>query len=226
MSDHEDVPNATTNDEPVKEIEIEIAGEPNKTVKQQPTSTSIQRKPVKYLTEEEKQSLINDARAGRDSNDFSVKFFKNGNVHITQKKITKSQHLIAAQNEFYAQPATGNQSATPGGVGRPILTNDQLMMEHIIDLESRFTKMAMKHKKLKKRYAELESNIYYEDTEAAEGHVEAAEPTVRETVQDPVRERPSGLRTTSEPVNESVNEPVPVPRAAPRKGRSWRSQLM
>ena len=33
-------------------------------------------------------------------------------------------------------------------------------MEHIIDLETRFESMRLKHKKLKKRYNELENSIY------------------------------------------------------------------
>lgn len=177
----------------------------------EPETKSIERKPVKNLTEAEKQILINDARAGRDSSNYNVKFFKNGNVHITQKKLTKSQHLIAAQGE----PTNDIRD-------RPILTNEQLLMEHVMDLENKFTKMSMKHKKLKKRYAELESNIYYEDNGNAEPDNADTDGCIKD-ISEPVSEdsvQPAGHCAAR--VSESV-APMPTAQGV-RKG--WRSRFI
>ncbi len=171
------------------EVVGETVGEPEVEVPEV-SNTPLQRKKVKDLSDQERQKLIDDARQGRESEDFNVKFFKNGSARITHKKVSKSQQLI---------------SATPTqGVPRTVLTNDQLMMEHIIDLESKFTKMTMKHKKLKKRYAELESNIYYDDSVGGE---------------NPVGEIPDVL--PEEPPTETVGAPV----TNTRRARGWRARL-
>jgi seryl-tRNA synthetase len=48
------------------------------------------------------------------------------------------------------------------------LTDNQLLLEHIIDLERKMVEMKFKHKKLKKRYNKLEQDIFDESDEEVE----------------------------------------------------------
>ena len=45
------------------------------------------------------------------------------------------------------------------------MSDNQLMMEHIIELNNQVNKLANKHKKLKKKYRALKHDIYEEDIE-------------------------------------------------------------
>ncbi|KAH0797369.1 uncharacterized protein GO595_009690 [Histomonas meleagridis] len=88
-------------------------------------------------------------------------FFKNGNARVTAKKSktpTVSQKVIKNNND-----------------GKVYLSNDQLLMEHIIELNSRLDKLTGKHKKLKKKYHRLRDDIYIDAEEI---------PSVEQTLND------------------------------------------
>ena len=122
---------------------------------QQP-KPSIPRKRITELTEDEKQQLIANAKNGIDNENYNVRFFKNGNTHITLKKQTKAQELIKL-NETNSEKITLPSSR--------YLTDNQLLFEHIINLETQYGKLHAKHKKLKKRYNELEGYLYADDSD-------------------------------------------------------------
>ena len=152
MSESENVPIEIENENEDNEESIEI--KPEQPKEQTPQKQIIPRKSINDLTTEERKQLIADAKNGIQNEYYNVKFFKNGNTHITLKKQTKAQELIKA-NE-----------ANPEKVALPstrYLTDNQLLFEHIINLESQYNKLHAKHKKLKKRYNELEGYLYNDD---------------------------------------------------------------
>ena len=112
----------------------------------------IQRKPIKDLTQEEKDIIINNAKNGIDNDYYDVKLFKNGNSRIVLKKdkpLTVSQKYI-----------NNNDKNLNNNNSKVYLSNDQLLMEHIIELHSQLNKLQGKQKKLKKKYHNLKHDIY------------------------------------------------------------------
>lgn len=137
--------------------------EPKTIEKPKSNRLTIQRKKVSELTEEEKQQLISDAQNGFDNQFYSVKLFKNGKCKITPKKQSKAQQIINEANEY--QPPTNSQ--------RPYYTDNQLLFEHIINLETSLNTLRTKHKKLKKRYNQLEGYLYDNDDDTDDEENEA-----------------------------------------------------
>ena len=106
----------------------------------------IEKKSVKQLTKEERDFIITNAKNGIENEYFDVKILKNGNARIVAKKSktpTVSQKVIKNNNE-----------------GKVYLSNDQLLMEHVMELQLQLTKLQGKHKKLKKKYYNLRNDIY------------------------------------------------------------------
>ena len=124
-------------------------------------------KTVKKLSNDERSMLTDKFEKGVEDPYFKVIRMSNGAIRITKRRNPIVADVKQAQEERSTRIANK--------VGR--LTNEQLLMEHIIDLETRFESMRLKHKKLKKRYNELENSIY----EDVDTHVDAvraeAEPT-------------------------------------------------
>jgi len=139
-----------------KVIDLEESVSPTTEVQQVP---DIKAKTVKELTDEERQIIINNAKAGIETPNFEVKFFKNGNARIVKKK---------AKPLSVAQKALQNQPVAQLPETKVCLSNDQLLMEHIIELNTKFDKLYSKHKKLKKKYYDLRDDIYVDDNEVCE----------------------------------------------------------
>ncbi len=174
----------------------------------------IERKAVRKLTQEEHDQIVSDARAGIPIEHFNVRLYQNGNSRITLRKQSKAEELISESKD----------EAPPNTSSRRYLTNDQLMMEHIIDLESKFTKMALKHKKLKKRYNDLECSIYTpesidDDCDEIETRVEThTEPTPVSAPSTTGGLGPSSAGAIAAPVSQSEM-------TSRRGGRGWRARL-
>ncbi|KAH0798577.1 uncharacterized protein GO595_008442 [Histomonas meleagridis] len=155
---------------------------------------------VKDLTQEEKEIIIANAKKGIENEFFDVKFFKNGNARVIAKKSktpTVSQKVIKNNND-----------------GKVYLSNDQLLMEHIIELNSRLDKLTGKHKKLKKKYRSLKNDIYIDSEEI---------PTVEQTKNEEQNEEQeqkevifSSEAQVSEPQEQIYNVPVQ---------RGWRARV-
>ena len=107
-------------------------------------------KTVKKLSNDERSMLTDKFEKGVEDPYFKVIRMSNGAIRITKRRNPIVADVKQAQEERSTRIANK--------VGR--LTNEQLLMEHIIDLETRFESMRLKHKKLKKRYNELENSIY------------------------------------------------------------------
>ena len=137
-----------TNNEKVEEVVIEIESE---TGKKTSPKVVIPDKRIDELTDEEKKILIDNARAGIDNPYFNVKLFKNGNTRICKKKRTIANQAVTSKGETTVKTSNGEQKV--------YMTDNQLMWQHILDIQDKYHTLNRKYKKLKGRYKEL----YIED---------------------------------------------------------------
>ena len=207
-----------TETETETEIEIPIENQEPENQPQKTTSKEPQTKvkDISKLTLEERAKIISDARNGIPSEHYDVIVLKNGNTRIVKKKIktpSLSNRLINEQKQEV------NNSK------KLYMSDNQLMMEHIIELNNQVNKLANKHKKLKKKYRALKHDIYEEDIEQEnEIGLRLQEPQSQE--QQPQSQEPqemqsgSALRTTSQET--PSQEPQPP---SQEMRRTWRSYL-
>ena len=109
-------------------------------------------KNVSKLTDDEKSYLINLYKNGGEDEHFKVNFYKNGNSKIVKKK----QPPQRMSSKFIDQNDNNRKT---------VMTTEQLLMEHVIDLEARFATLHQKHRKLKKYYKNLQEDLYVDDND-------------------------------------------------------------
>ena len=178
-------------------------------IKQEPKIIPAKR--IDELTDEERKILIENERAGIKNPYYNVKLFKNGNVRICKaKKPTLSQQVISNNGEREIRNTTGNN-------GKVYMTDNQLMWEHIFELENKYNTLYTKHKKLKAKY----NDLYIEDDDLISRQM----PTYEQQQQEPVYEQQQ-----QEPVYEQQQEPVYEEQTQPPtyqniKRNNWRSML-
>ena len=166
-------------------------------------------KPVKKLTKSERDKLVREYEDGVDNKYYKVMRMKNG-----QMRITKRTNPLGDADT--AHETVSNNIETRFGKR---LTNDQLLLEHIIDLEKRYEVMRMKHKKLKKRYNKLEQDIFDSESDDEIGS-SVTEVRYDET---PV-EQPNRPRIVPAPAPQTITtQPRPSPGRRPIGKPSWRS---
>ena len=153
----------------------------------------LERKQVSKLTEDEKAYLIDLYKNGGEDDYYKVYFYKNGTNKIVKKKqppkYNTAKRLLEQQN------------------GRPVMTTEQVLMEHVIDLETKYATLYQKHKKLKKNYKSLHEDIYYDDeddgkiTIPSKSTTSTPEPVAEpEPIKEVVDEQPK-METNSYPSN-------------------------
>ena len=172
-------------------------------------------KPVKQLSKSERDRLIEDFEKGTENVYFKVNRLKNGSYRINKR----SNPLVTDATEAPAKTADKISKKYDGKQ----LTTEQLLLEHMFELERKYEIMRMKHKKLKKRYNKLEDDIFESDDEQPVEPVQYGGHEVQEPVEQPVR-----------PVREQVQEPVKQVQSRsngeqmtfrrPQK-RTWRTML-
>lgn len=173
---------------------------------------AYQSKVVKKLTKDERQMLIDKFNNGEEDPYFKVCKMQNGSMRITKRKTPVIQDTEQAQKEH--SNTIERKGRTSGR-----LTNEQLLMEHIIDLEKRFECMRLKHKKLKKRYNELENSIY-EDVDDIQTPVQ----TAYEQVETPTEQAPEQAREQAPET--PPEQPTTSTFSRQRKAkRSWRDAI-
>lgn len=172
--DDENETTQTTSKEPVESI---------------PTNEQVLNKPVKKLTKREREQLLREYEDGIDNKYYKVDKMNNGSMRITKR----ANPLGDVDN---AHETVSSKIDTRFGKR---LTNDQLLLEHIIDLEKRCEIMRMKHKKLKKRYNKLERDIFEDESD------------------DDIDNRVSEVKYNENPVETPVEQPHqrPMPRPVP-----------
>ena len=204
--------NKETETETETEIEIPIENQEPENQPQKTTSKEPQTKvkDISKLTLEERAKIISDARSGIPSEHYDVIVLKNGNTRIVKKKIktpSLSNRLINEQKQEV------NNSK------KLYMSDNQLMMEHIIELNNQVNKLANKHKKLKKKYRALKHDIYEEDIEQEnEIGLRLQEPQSKE----PQSQEPQSQE--SQPPSQESQSQEPQPPSQEMR-RTWRSYL-
>ena len=161
---------------------------------------------VKNLTKAQRSKLIQDSEAGIENNYFKVQQLRNGTTRIVKRSNPLNNDAESAERDI-SNRYTGKR-----------LTTEQLLLEHVLDLERKYEVMRQKHKRLKRRYNKLETDIYDSDDEpiAAEDISRAVEP------EPAVQENPVRVR---EPETFPA-EPIVTATFRPRNGKpSWRSMI-
>ena len=149
-----------------------------------PEPKIIPAKRIDELTDEERKILIDNERAGIKNPYYNVKLFKNGNVRICKaKKPTLSQQVISNNGEREIKNTNGDNR-------KVYMTDNQLMWEHIFELENKYNTLYTKHKKLKAKY----NDLYIEDEDLtfrqnSTYEQQQQEPVYEQQQQEPVYEQ-------------------------------------
>ena len=154
------------------------------------TYRRIEHKPVGKLTQEESQYLIDLYKNGGEDDYYKVYFYKNGTNKIVKKKQPPKYNTAKRLLEQQQQQA------------KPVMTTEQVLMEHVIDLEAKFATLYQKHKKLKKNYKSLQEDIYFDDE--ADGNISMPPKNTQPEPVTPVT--PEEPTEPSEPVNKAIDE--------------------
>ena len=125
-----------------------------------PEYRELEYKNVGKLTDEEKDYLINLYKNGGEHDLYKVRFYKNGTNKITRKKQPPKYNTTKRLLEQEQLKEIRSRQNTA-----PMLTNEQILMEHVIDLEAKYAMLYQKHKKLKKRTKELQEDLYVDEND-------------------------------------------------------------
>ena len=68
-------------------------------------------------------------------------------------------------------------------VTKYIYTNEQLLFEHVINLESQIAVLRQKHKNLKRNYKQIYEDVYVDDENAYDEQPIQEQPIQQETIQ-------------------------------------------
>ena len=224
---------ADITDKSTEEVVVDLNGQTvksetphNETSTLKPEPRVIPAKRIDELTDEDKKILIDNARAGIDNPYFDVKLFKNGNTRICKKKKpTVSHQAVMSNGERIVKNQTSEQKI--------YMTDNQLIWEHLLELESKYNNLYRKHKKLKSKY----NDLYIED-EGTEFPSSKSLP-VKElyapdstshvpinTKVDVMKDENNNEPVDEPPVNEPVREAQPQKSYVPLRGGNWRTALM
>ena len=167
------------------------------------------KKSGKISKKQQRLNAIDDFKNGKSNNDFKVYPLKNGSY-----RVVKRENPPPVKNESNVEP---KPEITP--IINQQYTNDQFLINHILELEKKFEKMRLKQKKLKKSHKKMKADIYDDDSEPIDLNT-----IVHEVVND-------SSTVSNEVVNEKPKivekpniEPQPV-RYNKSKKLSWRQML-
>jgi hypothetical protein len=180
------------------EVEIETPKESKPVIEiEKPTQSPpkiIKPKAVAQLCDKEKEDIISVFKNGGTHNDYNVKFLKDGTSKITLKR--KKAEPVSSQLLKEDLPRTDKKIH---------LSDNQLLFEHVMDLQIKCEKLMNKHKKMKKRLSEYEQ---YEDIDE-----EPMQPMITPKVEIEQEEK------------EVPRQEDRAPRPVSTKNRSWRSHI-
>ena len=168
----------------------------------------VERKQIVDLTDDEKTLIVANARNGLDQPYFDVKLFKNGKYRIIKKKETAptvSQKVIAS-------------TTAPEKEKKAYYSDNQLLFEHVIELNAKVEKLMAKHKKLKRKYQSLQNDIYADEDEISVPQtIKETEPVNVEVKNEVKDEQP--VQQQQQPTQQQVQTPVY------NKRMNWRQRL-
>ena len=214
-----DITNSGTTCEKEIEIDLEKANEEKSndddttqdlttTTKTKPSFKTVEPKNVGELTDDERAIIIANAKNGIDQPNFDVRFFNNGKFRIVRKKTkppTISEKVVKTQE-------------IPATVKKAYYTDNQLLFEHIIELNAKVDRLMTKHKKLKRKYQTLQNDIYVDDDDIETVNIAEPkeEPNKQEPKNEPIKQVP--------PPRPNVQSIRQIPTSKPNR-QNWRSQL-
>jgi len=159
------------------------------------TAANTLSKKIADLNDTEYDKIVSDLKSGIVYANYDLKKFNNGGCRLIYKKkpTTRQKAVERTQNK------------TKNSDDKVVyLTDNQLMMERLIDLEVKCAKLEMKNKKRKNQINEIIDTYYMDDEEPG------IEPSSHEPVQNRVSEIPA-------------SEPQSTPQY--RKTTNWRSRF-
>ena len=157
---------------------------------------------VKDLTTDERVLLEKNFLDGIENDNFNVKRLKSGNISITRKRSGKVKTI----DDAVVKSVSGNGFVNGGSK----ITNEQMMIGHLIDIEKKLEKERLKRKRLQKKYRKIKNDIY-EDSGNGEDEIiinHSVERDSNEKEEDKVVEKPVEDKVIEKPI-ERVVEPEP-----------------
>ena len=116
--------------------------------------TPTKKKSGKISKKQQRLNAIDDFKNGIENNDFKVYPLKNGSFRVVKRE---------------NQPAKIENNIEPKPEIMPVVnhqyTNEQYLINHILELEKKFEKLRLKQKKLKKSHKKIKADIYDDDSE-------------------------------------------------------------
>ena len=186
----------------------------------EPVYTVIPEKRIDELTDEDKKVLINNARSGIDNPYYTVKLFKNGNTRICKKKKNSiSKEAVESNGERTIK----NQNSDK----KVYMTDNQLIWEHLFELENKYNTLYRKHKKLKSKYNDLyiEDDTSYgvkpEDEQQQQPDVKDERSTGPERLREQQQQPEVKDEQQQQQLQQQLHEPL-----IQRNPLSWRQALM
>ena len=164
LSERSKGPEGQSPEQPEIENSSEMSQSQNILDKQKP----VELKDVKKLTSEEREQIISNFKNVIDNEFYDVKTLKNGTTRIVKKK-NKSQSL---SNKLISGLTNCSLSLLDerSCPEKKYLSNEQLLMEHIIELNTQMNKLKNKQKKLKNKYKGIKRDLYVDVDENDEPH--------------------------------------------------------
>ena len=164
MSENESQASDTTNE---KEVVIELnenkETEKEEVIESKPKIANkfVERKQIGDLNDEERALIVSNAKNGINQPFYDVKLFKNGKYRILKKK---------EQQQTISQKIV-NSNSIPKEDKKVYYSDNQILFEHIIELNAKIDKLTNKHKKLKRRYQTLQNDIYVDDEDISQQQI-------------------------------------------------------
>ena len=159
--------------------------------------TPTKKKSGKISKKQQRLNAIDDFKNGKSNNDFKVYPLKNGSFRVVKRENAPAKIDDNVESKPEITPVINHQ-----------YTNDQFLINHILELEKKFEKLRLKQKKLKKSHKKMKADIYDDDSEPID---------LNTIVHEVVNEQPKI-------VEKPAVEPTPI-RYNKNKRLSWRQML-
>ena len=198
--------------------EVEIESAQNETVEEsdaeeivEDKNTTVEevivpktKKSGKVSKKQQRLNAIEDFKNGKTNDEFKVFQLKNGSYRVVKRENepVKIESNNEAKNEL--KPVINQQ-----------YTNDQFLINHILELEKKYEKLRLKQKKLKKSHKKMKADIYDDDSEI---------PIDLSTVSNEIVDKNEEIVEEPKIVERPAVEPTVI-RYNKAKRMSWRQML-
>ena len=192
----------TTNNEITIELNDQETNDTSNKNNNVESPSFVERKQIFELTPDERAIIVANAKNGIDQPNYTVKFNKNGTYRILKKKIaqpTVAQRALsqsATHDDISRSAMSERQLSTPSANNKIYYTDNQLLFEHIIELNNKVDKLMAKHKKLKHRYQTLQNDIYVDSEELSNNESPTEDTIMQSTTSTAIQEEHTEQQTS------------------------------